>query len=104
MSLALAANQTAALYIVRTSGGGNVRYKSAGSSGSVLASDPNLVIRVGQATGALFSFFVQNRGLVGSITYAPTVYEVPTLSEWAMILLVVSLAGIGIVMVRRRAA
>jgi YVTN family beta-propeller protein len=68
------------------------------NSVSLIDTTTNMVI------GSAITVGTNPRGIAIGPAPPPPVYEVPTLSEWAMILLVLSLAGVGMVMVRRRQA
>ncbi len=85
----------------------NVRYQNSGASvGSVVAADANLQILTGTAVDAPFTYTptLVGRDFVGTMTYSPGIVAaaVPTLSEWAMILLALLLVGSAILLVHRR--
>lgn len=76
-----------------------------GAFGDAIASDANVTIRSGTGIDVTFSpLTVRPRALAGSMTYnlgAPPP-PVPTLTEWAMILFGVLLAGGAMLMIQRR--
>lgn len=100
ISAPIAAGTTYAFYI--DSDGTHSYGDSAGARGDVIVSNADIAIRSGSGIRTAFSAtFVQPRDLSGGVTYgAPA--PVPTLSEWAMILLGVLLAGSAALYLHRR--
>ena len=85
----------------------NLRYRNNGTAvGAVVVADANLQIRTGTAVNAPFTLTpaLVGRDFVGSITYSPGVVAppVPSLSEWAMIILSLLLASGAVVTLQRR--
>ena len=98
------AGQTYAFHI---EGASALFYRTAVGSvvGDTIASDANVAIRAGQGLqGAFSANRVSPRALAGSMTYSlpVTAAPVPTLSEWALILFGVILAGGAALYIQRR--
>ncbi len=106
LNVAVPAGQTYAFYIHTA---GTVGYRNGTSVGAVDASDANLQIRQGRGVGAAFGNLIGSpRIFTGSITYVtglappPAPVAVPTMSEWAMILFGLMLAGGAALYIQRR--
>jgi len=93
----LPANKTVGLYITNTTGGG-IRYNSASSLGTTLASDENLTVFGGVGRSYAFGNTFTPRDFVGSLTYAPALVPLPA----ALPLLLAGLGGLGLMSRRRR--
>lgn len=97
------AGQTGALYIASDSPA-TMGYRNGTGVGNVAAADANITAREGTGknspdfTGGNF----QPRAFVGDINYVLGAVTVPTMTEWAMILFGVLLAGGAAVMIQRR--
>ena len=104
LSVPITAGQTQAFYIAAA----NIGYRNGTAVGAVAASDANIQILEGTGKGSP-DFTPGNntpRVLVGSVTYtpgaAPPPTVVPTMTEWAMILLGLTLAGAAMLTLQRR--
>ncbi|MFC5344879.1 IPTL-CTERM sorting domain-containing protein [Brevundimonas staleyi] len=108
-SFGIPAGQTRSLYVVANEG--RQGYRTSSTFGAVIASDANLAILEGTGQRAIGGDFTDldfsPRAFIGTVHYSlglpPVPAPVPTLSEWAMILLGLMLAGGAAVMIRRRA-
>lgn len=105
LSVPIAAGQTQGFYIAAST----IGYRNGTAVGAVAASDANIQIREGTGKSGPPDFTAgvfQPRVLVGSVTYtpgaAPPPTVVPTMTEWAMILLGLTLAGAAMLTLQRR--
>jgi len=104
LSEPIAAGQTKGFYIAQASSSG-IKYRDGTAVGAVAASDANIQILEGTGKPMLEFDPSSNftpRVLVGSVTYSAAPAPVPTLSEWAMILLGLILAGGAALYIQRR--
>ena len=98
----IAAGQAKGFYIASTALA--IPYRIGTAVGAVAASDANIQILEGTGKSAP-DFSAPNntpRVLVGSVTYSAGPAPVPTLSEWAMILFGLALAGGAALYIQRR--
>ncbi|WP_426041863.1 IPTL-CTERM sorting domain-containing protein [Brevundimonas sp. TWP2-3-4b1] len=100
LSEPIAAGQTKGFYIAAA----GIGYRNGTAVGAVAASDANIQILEGTGKSAPDFSATNNtpRVLVGSVTYSAGPAPVPTLSEWAMILFGLALAGGAALYIQRR--
>ena len=102
----IAAGATYAIYIASDDDTGGVSYGTDGViAGATVASDDNLAIKTGVGKPTQFSAVDYSPvAPVGSVSYVlvPAPEPIPTLSEWAMILLGLTLAGGALLMIQRK--
>lgn len=103
VNVTIPAGQTYAFYLASQSGNG-IRYSNGVGGGTVLIADANISILegVGKSTPSFTGTTFQSRALAGSVIYAVGVAPVPTVSEWALILLGLTLAGCAALVIQRR--
>lgn len=105
LNVAIPAGQTYALYLQTN---GSIAYRNGTSVGTVDASDANLQIKQGTGKQLVFGNNFRPRVFTGTVTYVtglappPAPVAVPTMSEWAMILFGLMLAGGAALYIQRR--
>lgn len=109
MSMVIPAGQTGAIYIA--SDDVYFEYRSGTGVGNTVVADADIALLEGTAKSApdFSPIDYTQRIFVGSVSYligshAPAPAPIPTLSEWALILLGVALAGAAVIILRRRFA